>query len=128
MILCVLFGMQLQLQATFYKNGTEDKIFVVTNVSAQKRQTQKGKKRTWWNWNKRKYGLSEKQEAQPVVVTIEPGKTDSLYNEQGDEITIMVQGMSDKRKLFPTNNSFNYVMTLNNFNKKFERIVINYAQ
>ena len=60
-------------------------------------------------------------------IELENGAEGDLDNNQDDEITITSKGMSDKRKLFPTNNAFNYVITLNKYSSKYEKFDINHA-
>lgn len=62
-----------------------------------------------------------------VQVGLPVGQEGDLDNQQGDEITITSPGMSDKRRLFPTNNSFNYVITMNKYAAKFEKFDVNHA-
>lgn len=137
----VIFMMMVyssSLTATHYTNKTGRTIHII-NVSEQRRQMKQekvAKKRTWWNWNVRKYKTASQQhELVPEIVPqknykiiIENGQEADLDNQQDDEITITSPGMSDKRKLFPTNNAFNYVVTFNKYNKKFEQFDINHAE
>lgn len=97
--------------ATNYTNQT-GKVIVITNVAAQKR-------------NKKQHAQGGAPAASSVQIEI--GEQATLDNNQGDEITITSPGISDKRKLFPTNNSFNYVVTMNAYGKKYEQFDINHA-
>lgn len=127
-IISLLFCQHVSVQATHYSNKTTRTI-TITNVSAEKRQgVTKPKPRYWWStsW----WSLNNKQaepEIIPYAIVLEKDQEGDLENDQDDEITITSEGMSDKRKLFPTNNSFNYVITMNNYNAKFEQFDINRA-
>ncbi len=107
----LLMSSSFAIFATNYTNQT-GKLIVITNVSAQKR-------------NKKKHAQGGTQAASSVQIEI--GEQATLDNNQGDEITITSPGISDKRKLFPTNNSFNYVVTMNTYGKKYEQFDINHA-
>jgi hypothetical protein len=117
----LLISTPLSMIATHYINNTGKQI-KVTNVAATKR-------------NKKSYFalLSKKKNVQPAApvmiyfIELDNGQEGDLDNNQGDEITITSPGMSDKRKLFPTNNSFNYVITMNAYGKQFEQFDINRA-
>ena len=61
-------------------------------------------------------------------IELEDGAEGDLDNRQDDEVTITSKGMSDKRKLFPTNNSFNYVITMNKYKSEYEQFDINHAE
>ncbi len=82
--------------------------------------------------------LSKKNRVEPQDITqnatvvyfieLENGAQGDLDNNQGDEVAITSSGISDKRKLFPTNNSFNYVITMNKYKSIFEKFDINHAE
>ena len=129
MTLSLLFS-SVSMMATHYINQTERTI-VITNVSAQKRHKKNlsaAKKR-----NKKNKPINYQQDNQidnqtiEFFITLEHGQEGSLDNKQDDEITITSPGMSDKRKLFPSNNSFNYVVTMNKYNAEYEQFDINHA-
>jgi hypothetical protein len=115
LVTCILIWVTMSLDATHYSNKT-GKAIVITNVSAQKRQNKKRKRQ------------EQDLELLSYAITLEPDQEADLDNDQEDEITITSPGMNDKRKLFPTNNSFNYVITMNKYKKKFERFDINHAE
>ena len=107
--------------ATHYINNTGKKI-IITNVAAKKRT-----KQSYFSYFIRKKNL---EPAKPVIlyfIELENGQQGDLDNNQGDEITITSPGMSDQRKLFPTNNSFNYIITMNAYSKQYEKFDINHA-
>lgn len=116
-LFALLLSISLPTFATHYINRTEKTIFV-TNVTA--------KKRSGATWRK-KHHVQQQDIAPVYVLTLEPDQEGDLDNRQGDEVTITSPGMSDKRKLFPTNNAFNYVITLNKFPNKFEQFDINHS-
>ena len=60
-------------------------------------------------------------------IELEDGQQGDLDNQQDDQITITSEGMSDKRILFPSNNAFNYVITMNKYKAKYEKFDINHA-
>jgi len=116
-----LVSTSLSMVATHYINHT-GKLIKVTNVAATKRN-----KKSYFSTFSKKKNI---QPAAPVMIyfiELENGQEGDLDNNQGDEITITSPGMSDKRKLFPTNNSFNYVITMNSYGKQFEQFDINRA-
>ncbi|MDP3788085.1 MAG: hypothetical protein Q8Q60_02045 [Candidatus Chromulinivorax sp.] len=116
-IFITLLLSSLSMVATHYINHT-GKTIIITNVTGQKR-------------SKKKYSTKNSMQSEVAAIIysleIENDQEGDLDNDQGDEITITSPGMSDKRKLFPTNNSFNYVITLNKYNPKFEKFDINHA-
>ena len=125
MTLLLLFS-SISMMATHYINKT-GKTIVITNVSAQKRHKKSlsaAKKH-----NKKNKPLHNQLDNQVVVyfISLENGQEGDLENKKDDEITITSPGMNDKRKLFPSNNSFNYVVTMNNYKAAFERFDINHA-
>ncbi len=111
----------LSMIATHYINHT-GKTIIVTNATAKKRT-----KKNYFSQFAKKSSTPSQAPAVTYLIEIENDQEGDLDNNQGDEITITSPGMSDKRKLFPTNNSFNYVITLNEYNKKFEKFDINHA-
>jgi hypothetical protein len=121
--ICIsLLSTSLSIFATHYINKTGKNI-IITNVSAKKR----GKKSYFNFFNKKNYVKSEDSHNKNFI-ELEDGLQGDLDNQQGDEITITSVGMNDKRKLFPTNNSFNYVVTMNKYKNKFEQFDINHAE
>jgi len=104
-----LFEFSAFLEATHYSNQTGRPI-TITNISAKKRA-------------RKIQGIVPSD----IVLELDHGAQGDLENQQDDEITITSSGMSDKRKLFPTNNSFNYVITMNKFSSKYEQFDINRA-
>jgi len=63
-----------------------------------------------------------------IAVQLCPGDEIDFDNNQGDEISITCPHLpDDMRKLFPTNNYFNYVITYNAYSPKFEKFNINHA-
>ena len=116
-IVITLLSSSLSIFATHYINNT-GKTIIVTNVTAKKNSKKSSLKSK----------LAQNQSAQaPYFIEIENDAEADLDNNQDDEITITSQGMSNKRKLFPTNNSFNYVITMNKYKSEFEQFDINHA-
>lgn len=123
-ILVVLLSTSLSMFAIHYINNT-GKIIKITNVSAKKRS----KKNKYFNTRKRVQQRMEQENLNTVYfIELENEAEGDLDNKQGDEITITSDGMSNKRRLFPTNNSFNYVITMNNYKSKYEKFDINHAE
>lgn len=116
-----LLTMALPLMATHYINHTGRKI-KITNVTAGK-----GHKKSYFSSLTRKKNIQPASVAMMNYIELEHDQQGDLDNNQGDEITITSPGMSDLRKLFPTNNSFNYVVTMNGYSKQFENFDINRA-
>ena len=118
-MLLALFSMSLSIVATHYENKT-GRTITITNVTAKNRN-----KKSFFSLKRQ-----NKKDGQSLVtfIRLEDGSEGDLDNKQGDEITITSRGMSNKRKLFPTNNSFNYVVTMNNYKSKFEQFDINHAE
>jgi hypothetical protein len=117
----VLVSTSLSILGTHYVNNT-GRAIVVTNVAATKRN-----KKSYFSTLTRK---KNNKPTAPVIIyflELENGEQGDLDNNQEDEITITSPGMSDKRKLFPTNNSFNYVITMNAYGNKYEKFDINRA-
>lgn len=110
----------ISINATHYVNRT-GKYIKITNVSA------KQGKQSWWHYFNRKKNQPIEQPMIIYFLELAPEQEGDLDNRQGDEITITSDYMSDKRKLFPTNNAFNYVITLNTYGKKYEQFDINRA-
>lgn len=107
LILVCLFS-SISIRATHYINNT-GRTIVITNVTAKKRYKK------------------HHETVEVYFLELENGQEGDLNNNQEDAITITSSGMSDKRTLFPTNNSFNYVITMNKYKKEFERFDINHA-
>ncbi|MBP6869936.1 hypothetical protein KBC04_03580 [Candidatus Babeliales bacterium] len=112
--------------ATHYINKTGRSI-TITNVSEKKRQHRKN----MWTWGgaaagPKKYKKFE-VENKVYFINLDKDVEGDLDNKQDDEVTITSQGMSDKRKLFPTNNSFNYVITMNKYKSTYEQFDVNHA-
>lgn len=120
-IVLTLLLSSLSMIATHYINHT-GKTVVVTNVTAKKRT-----KKSYFSYFSKKNAAQSTVSDAVVFIEIEDGQEADLDNNQDDEITITSPGMSDKRKLFPTNNSFNYVITLNKYKSVFEKFDINHA-
>jgi hypothetical protein len=120
-ILVTLLSCSLSMFATHYINHT-GKTIIVTNASAKKRT-----KKSYFSYFTKKSPEQEQTAELLCFIEIENDQEGDLDNSQGDEITITSHGMSDKRKLFPTNNSFNYVITLNKYKPMFEKFDINHA-
>lgn len=114
----------LLVYATHYINKTGRSI-TVTNISEKKRYHRKH----MWSWG----GSVAKKQSEfynrklLYSIDLENGQEGDLNNQQGDEIRITSHGLNDHRKLFPTNNSFNYVITMNKYKNKYERFDINHA-
>ena len=107
--------------ATHYINNT-GKTIIVTNVTSNKKN-----KKSYFSFFNKSKPVEPEILAEQHFIEIENDAEADLDNNQGDEITITSPGMSDKRKLFPTNNSFNYVITLNKYKPMFEKFDINHA-
>lgn len=120
-MLLTLISTSFSVVATHYINNT-GKIIYITNVSAKK-----SNKKSYFSYFTKKPAVEVKASEVVYLLELEPGDEGDLDNKQGDEVTITSPGMSDKRKLFPTNNSFNYVITMNNYNAMFEKFDINHA-
>ena len=110
--------MSLSMVATHYENKT-GRTITVTNISAKNRN-----KKSFFS-----LARNNKKDGQSMItfIKLEDDTEADLDNKQGDEIAITSHGMSNKRKLFPTNNSFNYVITMNNYKSKYEQFDINHA-
>lgn len=129
--LLILLSVSYSNFATHYVNKT-GKTIVITNVTEKKRQHRKN----MWSWGG-SYGKKHKTAGRVddtmhidealYMITIEKDSEGDLANRQDDEIRITSPGFSDHRKLFPTNNSFNYVITMNKYKNKYERFDINHA-
>jgi hypothetical protein len=117
----MLLASSLSMIATTYINNTGKKI-VVTNVAAKKRN-----KKSYFSYFTRKKSVEPEKPVILYFIELENDQQGDLDNNQGDEITITSPGMSDQRKLFPTNNSFNYVITMNAYNNQYEKFDINHA-
>ena len=111
--------------ATHYINHT-GRMIIITNVTAQKR-TKKSYFSSFKGYFNKKNNIESQVPAVQYFIELENGAEGDLDNNQDDEITITSKGMSDKRKLFPTNNAFNYVITLNKYSSKYEQFDINHA-
>jgi len=117
-LLYFFFLIDVLSYATHYINHT-GKIIMITNVSEHKRHK---------NSIKKKHHDEKNNEGPLDFIRLEQGQEGDLDNRQGDEITITSKNMSDKRRLFPSNNSFNYVITMNKYNARFEKFDINHAE
>jgi len=130
LVVLILFAISKEICATHYINKTNVQI-KVTNVSAQKRREGKGGWRisSWSMFKKHNVPESDIDDMTliPYFIVLEKDEQGDLENKQGDEIAITSPGINDKRRLFPTNNSFNYVITMNEYNSKFEKFDINHA-
>ena len=62
------------------------------------------------------------------VVELPENESVVFENDQDQPVTIMSASLNEKREFFPTNNSFNYEITMAKFSPKFPRITINHAQ
>jgi len=75
-----------------------------------------------------KYSDNDYDYDESCFIELPFGEEVDFDNEQGDEISITsLASINDKRRLFPTNNYFNYVITYNKYNPKFEKFDINHA-
>ena len=125
LVFITLLFSSLSMIATHYINNT-GRAIIITNVTAQK-----STKKSYFSSLKGYFHKHDhvKDETLKVVyfIELENDAQGDLDNNQEDEITITSKGMSDKRKLFPTNNAFNYVITLNKYSSKYEQFDINHA-
>ena len=117
-----LLSTSLSMFAAHYINNT-GKIIIITNVSATKHT-----KKSFFSYFNKKNHAQPEETNNINFIELEDGAEGDLDNKQGDEITITSVGMSDKRKLFPTNNSFNYVITMNKYKNMFEKFDINHSE
>lgn len=110
--------------ATHYINKT-GRAITITNISEKKRYHRKN----MWAWGGSVAKKQSKIDTHKLLYSIdlENEQEGNLDNEQGDEVRITSKGLNDHRKLFPTNNSFNYVVTMNKYKNKYERFDINHA-
>ena len=121
-IFCMILFSQ-SLHAARYINKT-GKPIIIRNVTAKKRF----KHEEWSNWWRRVPVDQRSTDNFEYEIVLQDDEAGNLDNEQGDEITIRSPGISDKRRLFPSNNYYNYVVTYNAYNAKFERFDINRAE
>jgi hypothetical protein len=127
-ISCIMIALSLflstsLLHAARYINKT-GKTIIIRNVTAKKRF----KHEEWSNWWHRIPIEQRSTDNSEYEIVLQDGQKGNLDNEQGDEITIRSPGISDKRRLFPSNNYYNYVVTYNAYSDKFERFDINRAE
>ena len=121
-IVLTLVSTSLSMFATHYINNT-GKVIKITNVSAKKRT-----KKSYFSFFMTKKDAQQDDQTKIIYfIDLQDDQEGDLDNKQDDEITITSQGISDKRKLFPTNNSFNYVITMNKYKSVFEKFDINHA-
>ena len=125
LMVITLLSTSLSMIATHYINHT-GRMIVITNVSAHKR-TKKSYLTTLKAYFNKKNQVASQEPEQLYFIELENEAEGDLDNNQDDEITITSKGMSDKRKLFPTNNFFNYAITLNKYSSKYEKFDINHA-
>lgn len=124
LVLLMLLSLSLSSWATHYINKT-GRVITITNFSEKKRYHRKN----MWAWGG---AVAKRQKSFDLheaifFITLENDAEGDLDNKQDDEVRITSEGLSDHRKLFPTNNSFNYVVTLNKYKNKYERFDINHA-
>ncbi|MGZ6251259.1 MAG: hypothetical protein ACXWL2_04465 [Candidatus Chromulinivorax sp.] len=123
LLTCCIILSSLPLLATHYVNKT-GRIIKITNVTAKKRLN----KKNYFNWFNKKNKVQDDQLVNSIYfIDLENGQEGDLDNQQDDQITITSDGMSDKRILFPSNNAFNYVITMNKYKAKYEKFDINHA-
>ncbi len=125
LMVITLLSTSLSMIATHYINHT-GRMIVITNVSAHKR-TKKSYFTTLKGYFNKHHTVEQQTPELIYFIELENEAEGDLDNNQDDEITITSKGMSDKRKLFPTNNFFNYVITLNKYSSKYEKFDINHA-
>ncbi len=126
LLVCItLLCTSLSMIATHYINHT-GRVIVITNVSAQKRM-KKSYFTSFKNYFSKHHHVEDEAPKVVYFIELENDVEGDLDNNQDDQVTIKSHGLSDKRKLFPTNNSFNYVITLNNYSSKYEKFDINHA-
>ncbi len=123
MIFIFIMFFSFAVDAARYINKT-GKTIIIRNVTAKKRYRHE----EWSNWWHRVPVDQRSQENFEYEIILQDNESGSLDNEQGDEITIRSPGISDKRRLFPSNNYYNYVVTYNAYSAKFERFDINRAE
>lgn len=124
LVLLMLLSLSLSSRATHYINKT-GRVISITNFSEKKRQHRKN----MWVWGG---AIAKRQKSVDnhgaiFFITLKNDEEGDLDNKQDDEVRITSEGLSDHRKMFPTNNSFNYVITLNKYKNKYERFDINHA-
>ncbi|MGZ6254641.1 MAG: hypothetical protein ACXWL5_01460 [Candidatus Chromulinivorax sp.] len=123
LLTCCIILSSLPLLTTHYVNKT-GRIIKITNVTAKKRLN----KKNYFNWFNKKNKVQDDQLVNSIYfIDLENGQEGDLDNQQDDQITITSDGMSDKRILFPSNNAFNYVITMNKYKAKYEKFDINHA-
>jgi hypothetical protein len=121
-IILSLLSASLSISAAHYINNSGE-IIIVTNVAAKKRT-----KKSCFSFSSKKNYVQTEDKNTLYFIELEDGAEGDLDNNQGDEVTIESVGIIHKRKIFPTNNSFNYVITINKkYNNKFQKIEINHA-
>jgi|GEM_PF-1201163 len=54
-----------------------------------------------------------------------PNESIEFDNEQGQPVTISSRNLNEKREFFPTNDAFNYEITISKYPSKFSKITIN---
>jgi len=57
-----------------------------------------------------------------------PHQSIELKNEQGQPVTIISTSLKEKREFFPTNDAFNYDITISKYPSRFSKITINSAR
>ena len=57
-----------------------------------------------------------------------PHQSIELKNEQGKSVTITSSLLQEKREFFPTNDAFNYDITISKYPSRYSKITINSAQ
>jgi len=61
-------------------------------------------------------------------IQILPQESVVFENDQDQPVIIMSKDLNEKREFFPTNNSFNYEISVAKSRSKFPRLTINHAQ
>ena len=63
-----------------------------------------------------------------ISIELLPHESAVFENEQDQPVTITSPHLNEKREFFPTNDSFNYEITISKFSSKFSKLTINHAQ
>lgn len=74
------------------------------------------------------FDTAETSCTQTESVEILPNHSVDFENDQDQSVTIMSVALNEKREFFPTNDSFNYEITVASYPSKFSKLTINRAQ
>lgn len=75
---------------------------------------------------------SQDSESEPCIKVefkeLLPHQSIELKNEQGQPVTIISKTLQEKREFFPTNDAFNYDITISKYPSRYSKITINSAR